>query len=396
MERSVIHINVANFAVTVERRLDARLRNRPVLIAPAGRPRTPVYDMSQEAYLSGIRKGMPVESALKKCRDCKVLPLHPSRYELAMQTMAQYARAYTPVIEQGDADGHLFLDVTGTTRLFGPPPDVAWRIEKQVRKDFGMAPVWSVATNKLVAKVATRLVKPIGEYIVWPGEEEHLFNPLPIGIIPGVEKTDLDELARYHIYHVHQLKGWNLDQLQVPFGERSRFLYETIRGMDITPVTPKEEKKASVTIDHEFSEDTNSRHEMEQVLYALSEKAGKKLRAVRLFAGIAGVVVDYSDGLRCSRQVSIKPPTANDAALFEAARKALFLSTGRRIRVNYIRVVFRKLFFPPLQMELFDNEKRERQTSLAGTMDKIRLKFGDGAIYTGRMFSPELQQLFYA
>lgn len=395
MERSVIHINVSNFAVAVERKLDARLRGRPVLIAPASAPRTPVYDMSQEAFLSGIRKGMPVMSALKKCRDCKVLPLHPARYELAMRTIFKYARTYTPVIEQGDGDGHLFLDVTGTSRLFGPPPDVAWRLEKQVKKDFGMAPVWSVATNKLVAKVATRLVKPSGEYIVWPGEEEPLLDPLPMGIIPGVEKTDLDELSRYHVCRVNQLRPWSIDQLQVPFGERAAFLYEIIRGIDTSPVIPKDAKAPSVTMNHEFSEDTNCRYEMEQVLYGLSEKAGKKLRDRRFFAGIAGIVIDYSDGLRCVRQVAIKPPTANDPALFEAARRALAIAVNRRIRVKHIRLVFRKLFFPPVQMDLFDNAARERQTRLSGAMDKIRMKFGDGAIYTGRMFSPELQQLFY-
>ncbi len=190
-ERSIIHIDVAHFAVAVERALDARLRNRPVLIAPAGAARTPVYDMSQEAFASGIRKGMPLASALKRCRDCRVLPLYPARYERAMQTISQYARTYTPVIEPGKGDGHLFLDVTGTSRLFGPPPDVAWRLEKQVNKDFGLAPSWSVAANKLVAKVATRLVKPVGEYIVCPGEEAPFLAPLPLGILPGIERTDL-------------------------------------------------------------------------------------------------------------------------------------------------------------------------------------------------------------
>ncbi len=71
MERLVIQINVTHFAVAVERKLDARLRGRPILIAPSKAARTPVYDMSQEAFQSGIRKGMPMTNALKICRDCK-------------------------------------------------------------------------------------------------------------------------------------------------------------------------------------------------------------------------------------------------------------------------------------------------------------------------------------
>ncbi|MDY6824604.1 MAG: hypothetical protein SWH68_12525 [Thermodesulfobacteriota bacterium] len=395
-ERSVIHINVANFAVAVERRLDARLRDRPVLIAPAGAPRTPVYDMSQEAFQSGIRKGMPVASAIKRCRACQLVPLHPARYELAMKTIIKYARKYTPAIEHGDGDGHLFLDVTGTSRLFGPPPDVAWRLEKQVKKDLGMAPVWSVAPNKLVAKVATRLVKPVGEYIVWPGEEAPLLEPLPMHLIPGIEKTDLVELSQYHISRVHQLRGWTMEQLQVPFGARAKFLFEVIRGIDPSPITPGKKKMPAIAMDHEFSEDTNNRHAMEQVLYGLTEKGGKQLRAQRRFAKIAGVVIDYSDGRRCARQISIDPATANDPALFAPARKALRLALTRRVRVKHIRLVLRKLVSPPVQLTLFDNDRQEQQTRLCDAMDRVRLRFGDDAVYPGRMASPQLQEIFYA
>ena len=78
---------------------------------------------------------------------------------------------YSPLIEHGEGDGHLFMDVTGTGRLFGPPVDVAWRLRRQAAADLRLAPIWAVAPNKLVAKVATRLVKPDGEYIVGAGEE---------------------------------------------------------------------------------------------------------------------------------------------------------------------------------------------------------------------------------
>ena len=396
LERSIIHINVAHFAVTVEQTLDARLRARPVLIAPAGAARTPVYDMSQEAFASGIRKGMPVAGALKACRDCKVVPLYPARYERAMQTIAKYAGAYTPVVEQGSGDGHLFLDVTGTSRLFGPPPDIAWRLERQIKKDFGLAPAWSVAANKLVAKVATRLVKPVGEYIVCPGEEAPFLEPLPLGILPGVERSDLDALAMYHIGRVNQLRPWSLAQLQVAFDTRAQFLFDTIRGIDHAAVTSGREKEPAVAMEHEFSEDTNQRDQMEQVLYGLVEKAGRALRSRQRFARIAGVVVDYSDGRRCARQVSIAPPTANDPALFEAARRALSLAVVRRVRVRYIRLVLRRLLFPPVQLDLFDHDRQERQTRLLTAMDNIRSKFGDSAIYPGRMEAPGLQQLFYA
>ena len=186
MDRSIIHLNVADFAVAVERAVDCRLKDRPVIIAPEGGARTAVYDMSEEAYLAGIRKGMRLRRAICLCKDAEVLPPHPDRYERAMRSLLQRALPYSPLIEIGDADGHLFLDATGTCRLFGPPLDVAWRMRRQVKNDLGLDPIWSVASNKLVAKVATRLVKPDGECMVAAGEEKSFLAPLPVGLVsPG-------------------------------------------------------------------------------------------------------------------------------------------------------------------------------------------------------------------
>ena len=155
MERAIIHLNVADFAVAVERVVDIRLRNRPVVIAPEGASRAAVYDMSQEAFLAGVRKGMALKRAVRFCRDVRILPPHPDRYEQAMKAFLKRILPYSPLVETGEIDGHIFVDATGTTRLFGPPMDVAWRLRKQVRKDLGFDPIWSLAPNKLVAKVAT-------------------------------------------------------------------------------------------------------------------------------------------------------------------------------------------------------------------------------------------------
>ncbi|MBF0528654.1 MAG: hypothetical protein HQK55_05170 [Deltaproteobacteria bacterium] len=129
-ERSIVHLNVADFAVAVERLVDPRLRQRPVIIAATGTARAGVYDMSEEAYQAGVRKGMPVKLAQRFCRGVKVVPTHLDRYERAMATLLKHTLPYSPLIETGAGNGHLFADLTGTGKLFGPPPDVAWRIRK--------------------------------------------------------------------------------------------------------------------------------------------------------------------------------------------------------------------------------------------------------------------------
>jgi DNA polymerase-4 len=385
-ERSIIHLNVADFAVAVERAVDCRLRDRPVIIAPEGAARAAVYDMSEEAYRSGIRKGMALRRAARLCRDASVLPPHTDRYEQAMRSLLKQTLPYSPLIETGEADGHLFMDVSGSTRLFGPPVDVAWRLRQQVKKDLGLDPIWSVAPNKLVAKVATRLVKPDGEYIVGAGEEKSLLAPLPISLVPGIERDDLLRLRDFNLVRVSQFTALSLEQLQIPFGARALFLYQTARGIDSSPVLPVGQKPPKVMADHEFGNDTNDRSSLESVLYRLVEQVGDRLRRRRRAARRVAVILDYSDGMRCARQLAARPATANDLTLFQLARRTLQLAWTRRIRIRHVRLICDRLIFPPAQLELFadDQEKTQKGDNLISAMDNIRHRFGNESVQVGR------------
>jgi len=386
MERSIIHLNVADFAVAVERAVDGRLKARPVIIAPEGAVRAAVYDMSEEAYRTGIRKGMPLRRAVRLCRDAQILPPHPDRYEHAMRALFEQTLPYSPLIETGEVDGHLFLDVTGSTRLFGPPIDVAWRLRRQVKKDLGLDPIWSVAPNKLTAKVATRLVKPDGEYLVGAGEEAALLAPLPIGLVPGIERDDLLRLREFNLSRVAHLTALSLEQLQIPFGARALFLYEAARGIDPSPVLPAGQKPPKIMVDHEFGNDTNDQSVLESTLYGLVEQAGDRLRRRRRAARRVALILDYSDGMRCARQLAAKPATANDLTLFELARRTLRLAWTRRVRIRHVRLICDRLTFPPVQLELFAAEQKqnEQRDNLISAIDRIRQRFGKEAVQVGR------------
>ncbi|MCP4021688.1 MAG: hypothetical protein GY729_07590, partial [Desulfobacteraceae bacterium] len=217
MERAIIHLNVADFAVAVEQNRQPWLKDQPLVIAPEGAPRAVIYDMSEEAYKEGIRKGMPLAKAKRLNRHIKIIPPSFNRYELAMKDMLQRALFYSPLIESGSCDGHLFLDVTNSGRLFGPPMDIAWRLNKEMKKDFYLDPIWSVATNKLVAKVATRIVKPIGEYIVGAGDEKAFLSPLPLNLLPGLIPKDLVLFKEFNFVFVSQARQLTIDQLRIVF-----------------------------------------------------------------------------------------------------------------------------------------------------------------------------------
>ena len=384
MTRSIIHLNIADFAVAVETNLQPSLRSYPLIIAPQGAPRAVVYDMSNEAYKEGIRKGMPLARAKRINRKIKILPPRFNRYELAMKDLLKKTLAYTPLIESGTLDGHIFLDVTGSGRLFGPSIDVAFKLKKAFTKTFNFDPIWSVATNKLVAKVATRIVKPIGEYIVAPGEEKAFLAPLPIHLIPGLIKKDLTRFAEFNLVYVSQARALTLEQLQIPFHHRASLIYDRIRGVDPTPVTALYENHSAIQADHEFSDDTNNAALLKKALYLMVEKFCRILRIRELTSAAVKIILSYSDGLQSTSRLKLTPSTSNDMALFKKCVPVLHKAWTRRVRIRHMLLTCEKLARQEAQIELFTLKTKEtKQADLILTMDAIRRKFGRNSIKTG-------------
>jgi len=315
-----------------------------------------------------------------------VLPLHPFRYERAMAQLLKCALPYSPLIEATDHDGHLFVDVTGTGKLFGPPPDIAWRIRKAVRAHMGFDPIWSVAPNKLVAKVATRMVKPIGEYIVGAGEEACFMKFLPIHLVPGVEREDLKCFREFNLTRVGHVADLSMGQLSVMFGSRGYNLYNVVRGIDSSPVLPVRQDPPIIRIDHTFGNDTNTATSLEGALYRLVEKAGIDLRRRRLAVRRVKIFLGYSDGRKVARQAIANPATANDSRLFAVAKTAFEGAWKRRVRIRHLRLVCDRLTYPPAQIPLFSEQEEEKRKGdgLIFALDSIRHRYGFDAIRVGR------------
>ncbi len=387
-ERAVVHLNVAHFAVSVERVVDARLRDRPVILSPEGAARACVHDMSPEAYQAGVRKGMLLSRAQRACRDASLVSPHPERYERAMEDFRRRALPYTPLVEAVDRGGHLFLDLSGTSRLFGPAPDVAWRIRREVRADLGLDPIWSLAPNKLVAKVASRLVKPTGEYMVEPGEEEAFLRPLPLSLLPGLERPELVLFRDLNLARVGQVAELSLDQVQVVVGSGGAArLHEAVRGIDRAPVLPAGQAPPAVREAITFADDRADPAAVEGGLYALVERAGRTLRGRGLVARRVCLTLDYADGLRLVRSASSRHGTASDPRLFGLGHKALQRAWTRRVRLRHLRITCDRLAYPPAQLELFPSREpreRERDDQLVAALDSIRQRFGVGSIKVGR------------
>jgi DNA polymerase-4 len=384
-ERSVIHFNVADFAVAVERVVDSSLRQRPVVIAPLQAARAVVYDMSEEAFQSGVRKGMQLYQATRLCRQAVVLPPRFDLYQRAMQSFFKKVRLFSPLIEHGLADGHLFVDVTGTHRLFGPPPDIGWKVRKDVCGDLGVDPIWTLSSSKLVAKVASRLVKPVGEYIVAAGEEEEFFAPLSVSLLPGVSKSEMRKLHEFNITKIGQLAGLSRSELAVPFGRRSDFFYEVSHGVDRDAVMSGPRETAPVCSEHHFADDTNDRHQVKIVVNDLADRIGMELRRRKQAARRVGLKIIYSDGSAAARQASRRTGSSSDFVLRDMALLALQRAWTRRTRLRSCYLTCDRLHRQSPQLQLFSAmpEKKREQEKILAAMDVIRSRFGNELIKVG-------------
>ncbi len=384
-DRSIIHLNVTDFAVAVERLQDSSLKRIPLIVAPAQAARALVYDMSEEAYGDGVRKGMRLDRARRYCRRAQILMPRPRLYRRAMSALVAQVIHYTPLVEQGEEDGHLFMDVTGTHRLFGPAPDIAWQLRKQVQKELGLDPVWSLASNKLVSKVASRMVRPLGEYIVGAGEESEFLAPLPLSMLPGVSREELGLLQDFNLERIGQLAQLSREQLAVPFRKRGEYLYEASRGQDRIPVLPGGAGSGQLCREYHFEDDTAERSEVQGVLTSLVHELGRQLRQEGKVGQRVGVRLSYSDGRRSVRQATKAGGTDNDFLLRQLTLTALDRAWQRRVRLRSCVLICDRLLPRSRQQTLFvlNSPQEQQQEKMVAAMDRVCARFGSTAIRLG-------------
>lgn len=388
-ERSVLHFNVADFAVAVERIEDSSLQGKPMIVAPLNASRGLVFDMSEEAYSDGVRKGMPIQQAVRRCKKAVLLSPRPQLYQKAMGAFLKELQGYSPLIESGQTDGHFFIDVTGTHRLYGPPPDVGWRVRRDVRKQLGINPIWSLGSNRLISKVASRLVKPVGEYIVNPGEEALFLAPLSIDLLPGLNFKELAKMREFRITTIGDLAQLTPGQLMVPFGQRCDALHAMSHGVDDTLIRQPSMGTEAAEGEHTFANDTSNRKEVEAVLASLVGHVGMQLRKQKKVTRRVGIWLRYSDGGVMVRQATHKTGTSSEFVLQSLALLALERCWQRRTRIRYCRLVCDRFQRESPQLSLFTvaGNREPGSQKIEGAMDRIRQRFGSDSIGVGRKYN---------
>jgi DNA polymerase-4 len=394
VNRSVLNVDIAAFPVAVARVVEPGLAARPVVVAPPGSSRPLVIAVSSEAAGEGIRVGMPVPAAVRRCPGLVVLPADWPLCRRAAAAVLALLGGYSPLVEPAAA-GQAFLDLTGTARLFGAAKDVAARVRREIEARLRLRATVGVATSKLVSRVAARVVRPDGLCDVFPGSEAPFLAPLPVLLLPEARDEVRERLEDLSIVQVSDLLALSPSQARFALGWRGDRLYRQAQGVDDSPVRPPE-GAPTVREEETLAEDSNEEEPLLRALCLLCERAGARLRRLPAAPRRLRVEMRYSDGASGRREGRLAAPTAADLLLFRAARDLFERARARRVRVRGLALVCLDLVRGLRQPSLFGPEafggegfaaSRGAAETLAEAIDRIRGRFGGKAIVAGRILT---------
>ena len=355
MDRAILHLDIPAFPVAVERVVSPRLVGRPVVVAPSSSTRAAILVSSLEARRAGVFRGMPLARAARICRDLIVLPPNEPLYRRASDAILKVLGCYSPLLEPAGG-GHVFLDMTGTHHLFGRAVDSADRIQREVRGRLRLAATLGVASNKLVSRVAARVIRPERLYDVFPGSEAPFLSPLEVDLLPGVDPPAREILWEVNIGRVQELAALDVAHLRLLFGKRAWRLYREARGIDPSPVRPPETTPA-VREEETLAEDSNEDAVHREALDRLAARAAARVRRMHREAGRVSIRLCYVDGVESVREETLARPVAHDLAAREIVQRLFEKARGRRTQIRHLEVTMADLREAPHQLLLFEADE---------------------------------------
>jgi DNA polymerase IV len=377
---TVVHLNIADFQAAVAIAGDRSLSGRPFVLAGAqGSGRAIVLGLSPRARAEGLAVGMPLSVAQRRVRGLLALAPDPVACARAAEGMAGIAARYAPLV-QDDSGGHLFLDLAGTSRLFGPAVDCAVRIRNEIADSLGLEATAAVARNKLVAKVAARSVKPLGIACVRAGDEAGFLSPQDAFLLPGVGPAISRVLSVAGIGQIGELAALSDAEALALFGSRGPALRDAALGLDTTTVAPGGLGERSVVRTVDFETDETDGQRIRAALVSTVEDAALEMRQALLAARRVRVVIRYADGIRTDAQERSRLPLVLDPELTSAADRAFASAATRRVRLRGIGLSLSDLAPARREPDLFAPDGPDRLERLQAAVDRSRSRWGTAAV----------------
>lgn len=382
MKKFIAHLDLDCFFVSVERIFEPSLVGKPVVVGGTGR-RGVVSSASYEARAFGVRSAMPTGQAMDLCPGLIVVRGRHGEYGKISKRLFHFLSDYSPIIQQASID-EMYMDFTGCEKLYNNDlPGLMRTIQALVKKEFSLPCTIALSSNKVVSKIATGVVKPEGLIAIEEGLEKDFLAPLDIGVIPGIGAKTEKELRKYDINTVRDIQRAGRETVESILGDHGGYFYRTAMGIG-SDTLEVEWKRKSISNEQTFSKNIADPQELLKHLFELTESVCYNTRRYGWKGKTVKLKLRYSDFSTITRNVTLKEPTNDDKVVFEAVRALLLRGYSRRSPVRLLGVGLSQFTGaeekPP---SLFPEDDRRSQALSA--VDKLRKKFGDDAIHTGKI-----------
>ena len=385
---SIAHVDCDAFYATIEKRDEPSLKDKPLIIG--GGKRGVVATACYVARTFGIHSAMPMFKARKLCPHATVIAPDMAKYVRIGREVRQLMFELTPQVEPLSID-EAFMDLTGTERLHGMSPARSLaRFARRVEADIGITVSIGLSGNKFLAKIASDLDKPRGFAVLGRDEAVSFLAPRPIGFIWGVGKVSAARLQRDGYTTIADLQRADETDLMRRYGVEGRRLWRLSRGIDDRSVNPERETK-SVSAETTFGEDIASFQPLEKILWSLSEKVSSRLKSGGLSGTTVQLKLKTADFRLRTRARSLGEPTQLAARIFAAGRDLLAREIdGTKFRLLGIGVSNMDIAEKADGHDLIDL-KAQRSAEAEHAVDKVRQKFGKGAVVKGLVFDGTIE-----
>lgn len=390
MNKTILHLDLDTFFVSVERLLNTELRNKPLLVGGIT-DRGVVAACSYETRGYGIHSGMPMKMAKELCPEAKVIKGNAGTYSKHSDVVTEIIKESVPVFEKSSID-EFYADLSGMDRFFGSYK-YATELRQRIIRETGLPISFGLSVNKVVSKVATDEAKPNNQLKIDFGLEKPFLAPLSIKKIPMVGDKTYQTLRNLGIRKVGTIQEMPVDIMQRVLGANGTVIWRRANGMDNTPVIPFCDRK-SISTERTFDRDTIDVLKLKGILMAMTENLAYQLRRGNKLTACITVKIRYSDFNTYSKQMRI-PYTSADHILLPKILELFRTLYSKRMLVRLIGIRFSHLVSGNYQINLF--EDTEEALNLYQAMDHVRDRFGDrcvfrasamGAKTIGRMHNP--------
>jgi DNA polymerase IV len=371
--RTILHLDLDTFFVSVERLHNSRLNGKPVIVGGLS-DRGVVAGCSYEARKYGVHSAMPMKMARQLCSEAVIIRGDMDLYSKYSNLVTDIIADKAPLYEKTSIDEH-YIDLTGMDRFFGK---LKWshELRQSIIKNTGLPISFGLSLNKTVSKIATGEAKPNGELEIPKDKVQPFLFPLSIRKIPGIGEKTFYMLRNMGISTIESLSRVPLDVMECMMGLNGAMLWKKANGIDNTPVKPYSERK-SISTEHTFEQDSTDVKRMNEIIAGMVEKLAFDLRGKQMLTSCVTVKIRYSNFDTHTLQKRIAY-TSFDHKLAEVAKELFNRLYARRLLIRLIGVKFSYLVHGFQQLNLFEDTPEMVNMYLA--MDRIRNKFGSKSI----------------